>query len=220
VAWLCAKGIVTCQVLVTPLLELARTSNLAVAFEGPRLTYQKADQPQTEQGVFWKFICSDKNQGTGCRLAKHVFVHSLWSRFSCPTLLSPGVAVLHKCVNPDCSAQFRYLHQGRLFEIEIQYLKTADSAGQGTLHNGKGYVERCWLCDQCATHIALRFDPRRGLVVASSLGRAEGVITLATPQSTANAATERKRALIRSLDMDLRISTKRNAAGQRNVRKE
>jgi hypothetical protein len=127
--------------------------------------------------------------------------------------------VLHKCVNPDCSAQFRYLHQGRLFEIEIQYLETADSAGQGTLRNGKGYVERCWLCDQCATHIALRFDPRRGLVVASSLGRAEGMIALATPQSAANAATGRTRALIRSLDMNLRISTKRNAAGQRNVRR-
>jgi hypothetical protein len=110
--------------------------------------------------------------------------------------------VLHKCVNPDCSAQFRYLHQGRLFEIEIQYLETADSAPQGTLRNGKGHVERCWLCDQCATRIALRFDPRRGLVVASSLGCAERVITPATPRSTANAATGRIRVLIRSLDMN------------------
>jgi hypothetical protein len=143
----------------------------------------------------------------------------LWSKSSCPTLLSRGVAVLHKCVNPDCSAQFRYLHQGRLFEIEIQYLETADSAGQGTLRNGKGYVERCWLCDQCVTHTALRFDQRRGLIVASSLGRAEGVITLATPQSTANAATGRTRALIRSFDMNLRISSKRKAAGQRSVQR-
>lgn len=110
--------------------------------------------------------------------------------------------MLHKCVNPDCSAQFRYLHQGRLFEIEIQYLETADSAPQGTLRNGKGHVERCWLCDQCATRIALRFDPRRGLVVASSLGCAERVITPATPRSTANAATGRIRVLIRSLDMN------------------
>jgi len=126
--------------------------------------------------------------------------------------------VLHKCVNPDC-AQFRYLHQGRLFEIEIQYLESADSAGQSTLRNGKGHVERCWMCDQCATHVALRFDPRRGLVVASSLGRAEGLITLATPQATVNGATGRARALIRSLDMNPRVSTKRNAAGQRNVRR-
>jgi len=160
-----------------------------------------------------------KEPGTGSRLAKHVFVDSAVVKFSCPTLLSRGVAVLHKCVNPDCSAQFRYLHQGRLFEIEIQYFETADSAGQGTLRNGKGYVERCWLCKQCATHVALRFDPRRGLVVASSLGRAEGVITLATPQSTANAATGRTRVLIRSFNMDLIISTKRNAAGHRNVRR-
>ena len=127
--------------------------------------------------------------------------------------------MLHKCVNPDCSAQFRYLHQGRLFEIEIQYLETADSAGRGTLRIGKGYVERCWLCDRCATHTALRFDPRRGVVMASSLGRPEGVITLATPQSMVNGATGRTRALIRLLDMNLRISTKRNSAGERNVRR-
>ena len=157
--------------------------------------------------------------GTGSPLRNTCSWIPLWSKFSCPTLLSRGVAELHKCVNPDCSAQFRYLHQGRLFEIEIQYLETADSAGQATLRHGKGYVERCWLCDQCVTHITLCFDPRRGLVVASSLGRAERVITPATPQSTANAATERTRVLIRSFDMNLRILTKRDAAGQRSVRR-
>jgi len=111
------------------------------------------------------------------------------------------------------------LGEQRLFEIEIQYFETTDSADQGRLRNGKRYVERCWLCDQCAIHIALRFDPRRGLVVASSLGRAEGLITLATPQATVNGATGRTRALVRSLDINLRISNKRNAAGQRNVRR-
>ena len=30
--------------------------------------------------------------------------------------------MLHKCANPVWCAQFRYLHQGKLFEVEVQYL--------------------------------------------------------------------------------------------------
>ena len=33
--------------------------------------------------------------------------------------------------------------------------------------NGKGHVERCWLCDECAAHITLRCDARRGVVMVS-----------------------------------------------------
>ena len=50
--------------------------------------------------------------------------------------------MLHKCANPVCCAQFRYLNQGKLFEVEIQYVESTLGDGQGKLGNGKGHVER------------------------------------------------------------------------------
>jgi hypothetical protein len=72
--------------------------------------------------------------------------------------------VLNKCANPACSAQFRYLHQGKLFEVEVQYAESPPSDRPTKPDNGKGHVERCWLCDDCAAHITLRFDALRGVV--------------------------------------------------------
>ena len=73
--------------------------------------------------------------------------------------------MVRKCANPACYAQFRFLHQGKLFEVEIQYRECP--CGKGTSSNSKRYVERYWLCDQCAAHITLQFDPRRGVVLMS-----------------------------------------------------
>lgn len=52
--------------------------------------------------------------------------------------------MLSKCANPACSAQFRYLRQGRIFNLEI---KTLSSDGSGEAHCK---VEHYWLCDRCA----------------------------------------------------------------------
>jgi hypothetical protein len=52
--------------------------------------------------------------------------------------------MLSKCANPACSARFRYLRQGRIFNLEIRAL-SSDDLGQ------TGYrVEHFWLCDPCA----------------------------------------------------------------------
>ena len=85
--------------------------------------------------------------------------------------------MLQRCANPVCCAQFRYLNQGKLFEVEIEYVESTLEDAQGKLGNGRGHIERCWLCDQCAAHIALRFDRRRGLVMVSSLGGSEEALT-------------------------------------------
>jgi hypothetical protein len=50
--------------------------------------------------------------------------------------------VLSKCANPACFVPFRYLHEGRIFNIEI---KTDLSIP--TLHPR---VEHFWLCENCA----------------------------------------------------------------------
>jgi hypothetical protein len=157
--------------------------------------------------------------GTGSRLAKHVFVDSTVVK-----ILLPCAFVMRSCsasqiLEPRLLRPFPVLASGKAIRNRDSIPRDCRLRKSGHVAQRPSYVERCWLCDQCATHIALRFDPRQRLVVASSLGHAEGVIILATPQSAANATTGRTRALIRSLDMNLRISTKRNTAGQRNVRR-
>jgi hypothetical protein len=97
--------------------------------------------------------------------------------------------VLHKCANPVCRAQFRYLHQGRLLEVETQYFESPSVSGQGKVRNGKGHIERYWLCDQCVAHSVLRFDRRRGLLMVSG-GDSEGVVTTTVPQSSPKVAAE------------------------------
>lgn len=52
--------------------------------------------------------------------------------------------MLSKCANPACPARFRYLHEGRIFNIEIKATGNADSV------RFKDKIEHFWLCDSCA----------------------------------------------------------------------
>jgi len=53
--------------------------------------------------------------------------------------------VLSKCANPECSEQFRFLHQGKLFLI----IPTPDV--RASLHDSLPFLyERFWLCDSCS----------------------------------------------------------------------
>lgn len=60
--------------------------------------------------------------------------------------------MLAKCANPACSAPFRYLHEGKLFRLDL-------GAGPPSL---SGHVPRrlqyFWLCDQCARSMTLEFN--------------------------------------------------------------
>ena len=115
--------------------------------------------------------------------------------------------MLRKCANPVCYVPFRYLHQGKLFEVEIQYRECP--CGKGTSSNGKRYVERYWLCDQCATHIALQADSRRGVVLMSSLGESKEVTTTSILQFPRRGGMEMARVLIRPSDLALKLSPRR-----------
>jgi hypothetical protein len=48
--------------------------------------------------------------------------------------------VLSKCANPLCLVPFRYLHEGRIFNVEI---KKGD-------YQGPSKIEHFWLCEYCA----------------------------------------------------------------------
>jgi hypothetical protein len=50
--------------------------------------------------------------------------------------------VLSKCANPACFARFRYLHEGRIFNIEIK----KESPDQ----HAQPRIEHFWLCESCA----------------------------------------------------------------------
>jgi hypothetical protein len=129
--------------------------------------------------------------------------------------------VLNKRANPVCSAQFRYLHQGRLFEVEVQYAESPTSDGQTKPVKGKGNAERCWFCDECAAHITLRFDAQWGVVMVSSLTGSEVALTTAISQSNGGTAARIARVLFRRLDLDLEltVSTRRKAAIKLNVQR-
>jgi hypothetical protein len=54
--------------------------------------------------------------------------------------------MLSKCANPTCFASFRYLHQGRIFNIDMSAASVSRQA-----HTSR--IEHFWLCKECAqTH--------------------------------------------------------------------
>jgi hypothetical protein len=99
------------------------------------------------------------------------------------------------------------VHQGKLFEVEIQYVESSSGNGHGKLVNGKGRVERCWLCEQCAANVTLRFDRHLGLVMISSLGDTEGAVMPQVSQSCSTPGAI-ARVLVRPLDLELTVSSR------------
>src|SRR5205807_9210739 len=94
-------------------------------------------------------------------------------RFHRQALATPGVELVHsvgdspvvsKCANPACSAPFRYLHEGKLFRMEMNPDGAVD-----TLHvvapSGKPakHTEFFWLCDECAIRMTLAFEKGGGI---------------------------------------------------------
>ena len=55
--------------------------------------------------------------------------------------------MLSKCANPECSAHFLYLRQGKLFRFEVESARVglaASKVGKILVH-----TEYFWLCDEC-----------------------------------------------------------------------
>jgi hypothetical protein len=63
-----------------------------------------------------------------------------------------------KCANPACLARFRYLHEGRIFNIE----RSVD-AGESGQHR----IELYWLCMECSRALKLVSDHGSGVVIRS-----------------------------------------------------
>ena len=53
-----------------------------------------------------------------------------------------------KCANPECSAEFRYLREGRVFAIDMRLPGAADVVCESC--GRPAHVRHFWLCGSCA----------------------------------------------------------------------
>ena len=70
--------------------------------------------------------------------------------------------MLAKCANPSCSHSFRYLHEGKLYRIEL----VGDDGGSGPKS------EWFWLCNQCSLQMTLRVEGSKLVAVTEMPGNA------------------------------------------------
>jgi hypothetical protein len=73
--------------------------------------------------------------------------------------------MLSKCSNPDCTTLFRYLHEGKLFRIELDVV-TEETGNFGIDPEIKKPVRRTeffWLCRECSAEMTLDFKKGVGI---------------------------------------------------------
>ncbi|MFY9906700.1 MAG: hypothetical protein WAM43_20360 [Terriglobales bacterium] len=68
--------------------------------------------------------------------------------------------MLQKCANPTCAVPFLSLHKGKLFLAETFPDPATFDGNRRKLRRR----EHFWLCDACAAHFTLRFDPTQGML--------------------------------------------------------
>jgi hypothetical protein len=68
--------------------------------------------------------------------------------------------MLSKCANPACAVPFRYLRDGRLYQID-----TADGPRAVTDGKPSQRFEYFWLCGQCAASMTLAFQRGKGVIM-------------------------------------------------------
>ena len=73
--------------------------------------------------------------------------------------------MLCKCANEACNTPFRRLREGKLFQVETEYVagrepKTMPSRRARPWRR----IEHYWLCDACSPYVTLTFDRNRGVV--------------------------------------------------------
>jgi len=69
--------------------------------------------------------------------------------------------MLSKCANPACSTPFRYLRDGKLFEVE---LNRAVQPAAGTSKPVRR-IEFFWLCGRCSAELTVIHDHEKGVII-------------------------------------------------------
>lgn len=71
--------------------------------------------------------------------------------------------MLSKCANPQCTAPFHYLHEGKLFQIDT----SRGLSGPQLVDKNKPphHVEYFWLCGHCSLSMTLAYQRGKGVVM-------------------------------------------------------
>ncbi|GAC1436373.1 MAG: hypothetical protein NVS1B11_26180 [Terriglobales bacterium] len=75
-----------------------------------------------------------------------------------------GTVMVSKCANPGCMADFRYLHEGKLFHMEFDSAG-ATSSPQTPIKKSVRRTEFFWLCEECSTRMTVTFQRDKGVTV-------------------------------------------------------
>jgi hypothetical protein len=86
--------------------------------------------------------------------------------------------MLSKCANPGCSELFRYLGEGRLFQVERSV-----AAERGSKPVRK--IEHYWLCGRCSREMRIGVLENEALLIFSD---PDGTITNTSPIDQVRAA--------------------------------
>ena len=73
--------------------------------------------------------------------------------------------MLSKCANPACSKPFRYLRDGKLFEIETG-LEPKSTIHEVSEKKPLRRIEYFWLCGPCSAELTVIVDKEKGPVTA------------------------------------------------------
>jgi len=69
--------------------------------------------------------------------------------------------MLSKCANPSCSNHFLYLHEGKLFRLDVG----VDPGSNSDFQEQQRRVEFFWLCESCAANMTVVFTRGKGVKV-------------------------------------------------------
>ncbi|MGZ4790145.1 MAG: hypothetical protein ACXVZX_16625, partial [Terriglobales bacterium] len=68
--------------------------------------------------------------------------------------------MLSKCANPACSRPFRYLRDGKIFEIDSTHNNGVEAGEKKTARR----VEFYWLCGDCSAELTIIDDHEKGVI--------------------------------------------------------
>jgi hypothetical protein len=89
--------------------------------------------------------------------------------------------MLSKCLNPQCTARFRYLWEGRLFRVDLSEVRRRKSAPTGRtplacINRHLRPVEHFWLCASCAARMTVEASESQVRLVALAEGARKPVV--------------------------------------------
>ena len=71
--------------------------------------------------------------------------------------------MLSKCANPECTALFRYLHDGKLFRMEMPAVVASDNTPPEQAKKPPQRTEFFWLCEKCSTQMTVIYNIELGI---------------------------------------------------------